>query len=298
MDTNFRTRAKDALRRTGTLSTAAGLRDKSQHVVDIARSVIFPSGRYVTCNGAPIHVTYEAALHRWYGKTNLFLAQEHSVFVELLREKPPGVVLDVGAHWGILPASLAVEDDPIIDQLTMVLCIEPDPMNLLNLTKTTAVIDRFRVNVVAVALGRDKGPARGFRGTGPCLQSYGADEFTTEMVDITEISLETLLTQQSISPQEVTHLKIDVDGYEPEILYEAETLLRSTKPYMLLEFWSKGLHELGIDVREYFRFLLSLGTVSKIEFPSGIETKLSEQDFESLESETFDSVRNLIVRMA
>lgn len=261
------------------------------------RKLIFPRGRFVQCNDATIFVSYGSQVHRWYSRKNLFLEQEHRVFVQMLRERPPRVVVDIGAHWGILAASLALDLDSEISNSLRLICVEPDPQNIPNLSKTISLVSGFPVTIVPCAIGADKGMTEAYRGNSDCLQTFKSSDRRLESVIVEEISLSTLLDRQGVTPNQLTHLKLDVDGYEPEVLQSSENLLREVQPLVLLEFWAKGLFERGIDLDKYFAFLLSLGKVTKIDYPSGIEIELNQVDLVNLTNETMDSVRNLVVRI-
>ena len=157
-------------------------------------------------------------------------------------------MIDIGAHWGVLPAFLDLEG------MTpeCVVCIEPDPLNYENLEKTCRDIQTFEVKTVNAAIADHSGAVSATRKNGSCLQIYDV-----EICDLTvpALTLRDALRKAEVPEHAVTHIKIDVDGYEPEVLSQLGQLDLHPEVKVLLEFWPGGLSRQGICPSQWLRDL-------------------------------------------
>jgi FkbM family methyltransferase len=164
---------------------------------------------------APLDVS-RTSVHR-----QLFLEGERFVDERfLIREllSSGDVVCDVGANIGYY-LLLAEESVGARGEL---LCIEPEPDNLVDLYRLIAT-NRFQnVRVIAAACGDRPGHVRLARGINSGIQADG--ELTVPMVTLDEVA----------SPR-TNLLKIDVEGFEGQVLAGARRLLRESRPAIFLE---------------------------------------------------------------
>jgi len=254
---------------------------------------VYPAGKFVSCNRARVYVDFGDPNFAWYFGTNRFLSQEHQGFSSLLKLRRPNVVLDIGAHWGVFPAMLEADAD-LPSDVKRVVCIEPDKKNIPTLRKTVSIIRKFKVDIVECAVSDREGFINARRGGGSCLQTYGGDDSNCNE-RVRAAPLQKILEELAISDGEVTHIKLDIDGYEPAFFYGAREFLLRNKPYLLIEFWAKGLRESGYDIKEYWKFLTSIYDIYELEYPGGTCKRMESDRLGYLENKTIDAVVNLLL---
>jgi FkbM family methyltransferase len=285
---------KALLNRFGLLGAARSVRSLAHSVQSRALATVYPDGRFVRCNGAEVYVSFRDPNFRWYFGENKFLEQEHEAFTRLLASRVPGVIIDIGAHWGVFPALLDA-DQRFAGKIQHVVCIEPDPKNIPQLRKTVSRIKNFPVSIVEAAIGDRDSEIAAFRGGGSCLQTYTAGEEQADVV-VSVRTLGTILSGLSIEATEVSHIKIDVDGYEPAFFIGNDSLLQRANPLILTEYWAKGLtSNKSYAIADYWRFLFERYLVVLCNYPAGDYTLLKDSDFERLNEVTLAAVANLLL---
>jgi FkbM family methyltransferase len=185
--------------------------------VDDVRWIETGAGRIAVGVGNPIE--------RWRADT--LLSKEPETIAWLDRTVKPGSVLyDVGANIGVY-ALYAAHLHP--GRVT-VYCFEPEPLNAARLNRNIA-LNGLSGNILAFPLGlSDRDGTSEFRLSGleagralhgERMVAPGAEAHTAGMV---LRRLDTLLAENAAMARP-THLKIDVDGPEAEILKGAEAAL-------------------------------------------------------------------------
>jgi len=139
-----------------------------------------------------------------------------------------GDFLDIGAHDGYY--SLLMHDC-----VRQVYAFEPDPRNLVHLRRNAAGVASLKV--VPKAVSRESGRAS-FSLEPHNLHSRlaASDAAHTIVVDVTSLD-DFAQAQQRLR---VTGMKIDVEGFEAEVLRGGLNLISRDQPLILAEF---GLHE-------------------------------------------------------
>jgi FkbM family methyltransferase len=256
--------------------------------------LIFPSGHFIRSNGAEIFVNFKDRNFRWYFGNNLFLKQEHAAFVKLLESKDPCVVVDIGAHWGIFAAMLDA-DDRFAKKIKCIVCIEPDPNNIPYLKKTISKIKNFPVSIIEVAIGDCDSEIPAYRSGGACLQTYTCTHNESD-ITVPVRTMRTILSGLSIDPEEVTHIKIDIDGYEPAFFIGNTSFLQTASPLILTEYWAEGLiKNKQYPLLSYWKVLVNNYFIVLCNYPVGDYRLLCESDFENLNYITTKSVANLLL---
>jgi len=146
-------------------------------------------------------------------------------FMALLRARRPAIFIDVGANIGLYACTIAVHS--LADRIV---AFEPDPGNFRGLQETIRANDLAGlIEAREAAVGASQGSAmltlsgtanRGLSAISP-QGSHG--------VVVTSLDAELPLRDAVIA------LKIDVEGYEPEVLCGAKDLLLRNSGYVLLE---------------------------------------------------------------
>jgi len=166
--------------------------------------------------------------------------------------EPETVVLDIGASLGLwtLPLSRAARAGG-----GRVLCFEPNPENVRWLE---ANIERNELSTVAqihrVAVGSRTGTARlGYRehggGNAALLDAAAADAIDVRVVRIDDLDF----------PQRVSFVKMDVEGFELEVLRGARALIERDRPTIFGEFNAAWLRMRGEDLGAELRWIATLG---------------------------------------
>ncbi len=158
---------------------------------------------------------------------------ERFVLRPLLR--PGMTVVDVGANIGYY--LLLAEQSVGVDG--RVVCIEPSIENLPELRRT--ISDNGFANVVLheVALGDHEGSV----GLHTGINSGVADEAEAAPYSVPLRRLDQLVREP------VHFLKIDVEGYEGQVLAGAEALLAANQPTLFLELHPQSVSEFGYSIR-------------------------------------------------
>lgn len=155
----------------------------------------------------------------------------------------PGMrLLDVGAHHGFFTlAALRAGGAE-----TKVVCIEPSSKALAVLrANMEANGASSRVQIINAALGESDGRLRMLT-TGPA----GADYLVVpakpraDTVAITVRTLQSVLDETGFKP---THVKLDIEGYELEVVQSATETLLGLKPTLYLELHGAVLKARGKD---------------------------------------------------
>lgn len=174
--------------------------------------------------------------------------------IELMKRYvvPHTLVLDIGASLGLwsLPLGKAARS-----RMSSLWAFEPDPENVSWLTANIArngLTDVIEVR--QCALGSQPGTARlGHREHGGGNAALQQDNIPGS-VAVTVVRLDDLDVSQRVS-----FMKLDVEGFELEVLRGAQDTIDRDRPVIFGEFSSIWLHERGEDLPSYLRSLTTLG---------------------------------------
>lgn len=168
----------------------------------------------------------------------IYEADSLSLILSLVKEDT--VYFDVGANIGMM--SIPVLHNK---QNVRVISIEPSPNTLPYLQKTAKKsVYRDRWVIVGKAVGETKG-AIDFFVASPELGAFDgrndtkrAGETRKVVVEMTTIDYEWEL----LGCPDVSLLKIDVEGAETSVIHGATNCIKSTKPYILIEWNIENLN--------------------------------------------------------
>jgi FkbM family methyltransferase len=186
----------------------------------------------------------------------IYEEEETHFFLEWL--KPGMAVLDIGANFGYftLLASKAVGPEG------KVLAFEPEPGNFALLEKNVALNGYAQARPIPVALSNRKGTVRLFTDSAnlgnPSLSASNVPPSAAH-VDVPTIELDELLATEKDLPGHFDFIKMDVQGAEALVIEGAMKLLERDRPTLLMEFWPKGLRNMGSDPRAFLERLDALG---------------------------------------
>jgi FkbM family methyltransferase len=252
----------------------------------------YPEGAFMTCNGAELFCDFSDENYPWYDGDSEYLEYELEVFSSLFDERPPCVILDIGAHWGFYSAIL--NRSPFAKKISKVISLEADPVNCDILSKTLAAVDNIPVRQVNAAISDKDGHINLYSGGGTCKQTYRSSNSVLTGV-IPAISLDSLV-ETYLAPGEVlTHVKLDIDGYEPAFFAGGERTLKKFRPIIMMEFWAKGLIESGYDLETYWDMLQRNYFVKEACFSSRRLNPLDPKELSYLIAKTMEGITNIVL---
>ena len=222
------------------------LRDKLGIVARLAVYALFPLGIAARKLGHPLPEPT-----RWLGELTVrgpagafvcppgpspfFLGVDASFepgLCALLEQLRGGTVLDVGANIGFITVRAA----RAVGSQGRVIAIEPHPERFHYLERNIALNDLTNVTCVQCAIGAEKGrltlfdvdPTLGPRPLDVSIQPGRGTEFEVPMRTLDE------LLDELGNPPDISLVKIDVEGYESDVLAGMPRLL-STRPRLVVE---------------------------------------------------------------
>lgn len=154
--------------------------------------------------------------------------------------KPGDVFVDVGAHFGLFALSAATRWPGRVD----VLAVEPSPENLDVLAHAIAhnkLQDHIEIVPAALADKSGQAPLVFNTSMGHSLYGIAQDGGLQENPDGVLVSVTTLDLMMALRPKLQNRrlfLKIDVEGFEPQVVAGGADLLRSGHVAAIL--WEKG----------------------------------------------------------
>lgn len=252
----------------------------------------YPDGAYLECNGCEVYCDFSSDNYAWYDGNSEYMQFELDVFMALFERRKPNVVLDVGAHWGFYPAYL--EKHASSRGIRKVIAIEADPVNQPALSKTLSRIRHIPVVQINSAVSDKNGYVDLFKGGGSCGQTYRSA--TSVLVGkIGATTLDTLMAAHLEAGDEVTHIKLDIDGYEPAFFEGGVSTLANHSPSILMEFWAKGLISSGYKIESFWAMLHGNYEISEACHVTHSLKALERVDLPYLIEKTMSGITNLVL---
>lgn len=214
------------------------------------------------------------------------------VFTSLFKIQAPDVILDVGAHWGFYPAFLA--KSTYADNIRKIIAVEADPLNQAILAKTVMSISKPAVIQINAAISENDEDIDLYSGSDSCRQTYQSVN-TTAVGTVKAICLDSLSRKFLNAGERITHIKLDIDGYEPAFFTGGESALRQHKPIILTEFWAKGLIASGVDLEKFWKLLNSNYTIKESCFDGKTLKSLTSEDLPYLIKKTIAGITDLVL---
>lgn len=165
-------------------------------------------------------------------------------------------VIDVGANVGLVASRLC----QLVGPSGAVWAVEPLPRNVERLEALRARNGLDQLTVLPVALSSQAGTARlrlPIRGGG-AFGSFVATWETAGEVDVTTARLDDLVAERR-PPGRLRMVKIDAEGFEPQVLAGATETLAKLRPLVLCEFNDILLQQAGTSSAELLQQFAGLG---------------------------------------
>jgi FkbM family methyltransferase len=217
-----------------------------------------------------VDVSRSAVHQLLYLEGERFLA-ERFVVQRLLA---PGMrVADIGANIGYY--LLLIEQ--VIGPRGRVLCVEPEPDNLEDLRRVIAANSFQNVEIVSAALGAENTEMQLSRGLNGRVVPSGGD------LKVPLMRLDDLWDRAM--RDRVDFLKIDVEGFEGEVLAGGEHIISEHRPRIFLELHPTMMQGSHTVASVYDTLLSWYGTPDRIEFfevpQGGTGSKIWAQYFDT-----------------
>ena len=197
-------------------------------------------------------VTLEVDIYDYIGHFLYFGFEDnaHSILYSLIKEGDN--ILDIGSNIG----STILQFANRTGEKGMVLGFEPDPHNFNECQKNIALNNFNNIEVLPIGLGNEKGefqlvvdtPSnRG--GNRIALSECICQESTTVNID----TVDHTIRKKNIN--QVSLVKIDVEGFEMNVLKGAELLILNDSPIFFIEINDNNLSRAGSSAKEVITFL-------------------------------------------
>ena len=169
---------------------------------------------------------------------------------------PGDWVIDVGANVGLVTSRLC----QLVGPTGAVWAVEPLPRNVERLEALRTRNGLEQLTIFPMALSSETGSARlrlPIRGGG-AFGSFVATWESSGDIEVPTSRLDDLVARHG-PPARLGLLKIDAEGFEPEVLKGATETLSSRRPIVYCEFNDILLHQTGTSSAELLRTFQSLG---------------------------------------
>lgn len=212
----------------------------------------------------------------------------------------PVTVLEIGANIGYY----CLQELAALSHRAEVYALEPDPSNerLLRANVGLNGWDRS-VDIASVAVGDRNGPSKLYmsaRSNNHTMRPSSAEDERApdgrESIRVEERRVEEFLDSKGVDPESVNVVRMDVDGYEPNVFEGMQRILDAPGPLLLF----LELHPLDLDVEETDA-VLSLLEEAGVEIRSVVQNEASlgvpdEMIWygRSLDVDGFDELRSVI----
>lgn len=210
--------------------------------------------RNFTING----INYSLDLSDTVGHSNYFAIADagHEVLYSMV--KPGMNIIDIGANVGSTTLNFA----RLTGKKGNVYSFEPDTINHSRAAKNIALNNFSNIRLYNLGLGCQKETANQYNvnETNRGMLRILVNEPAKENFSKTTIQIDTLdnvASERNFLPAAL--IKIDVEGYELNVLKGAENILRSQKPVLFIELDDENLKEHGASASELVSFLTDRG---------------------------------------
>jgi len=171
--------------------------------------------------------------------------------------RPDSVVVDIGANIGLRAIAFAQAASR-----GRVIAFEPHPVSFERLKAHAEVNALSHLTPVRLGIGNSRQVVRLFEvlGTNPGMNRIIADPEAEGRFASREIEIDTLEhALGALGVSGVTHIKIDVEGYEMEVLRGSEAVLLRDRPALFIELDDANLRDQGSSAADLVGWLEARG---------------------------------------
>ena len=217
--------------------------------------------------------TFDRSLYLWMHRRGLMGEAERRLLRELVR--PGMTAVDVGANVGLYTMLMA----ELVGPSGRVISFEPDPDLARLLGENCAANGAANVEAHNVALGRGADRMMLHRLTLNSGENHLGPNGRTAFRRLLEV--EVAAFDALVPGVRPDFIKVDVQGWELNVLRGMEASLMGSDATIYLEFWPVGLERAGNVPAELFSFLRDLGLNL---YSCGDRTRLEEPAFLAMAS--------------
>ncbi|CAN5506995.1 hypothetical protein BH10BAC1_BH10BAC1_07680 [soil metagenome] len=166
-------------------------------------------------------------------------------------------VLDIGANMG----DTALHLSKLVGETGVIIAFEPDEINFKRLTQNLILNKSQNIKLHKIGLGHENTTLKLYRvntgnqGMNRILNSPSDYPYTEVIIQKTD----DFISQNKIENVDV--IKIDVEGFEFNILKGAKRLLEKFHPKLIIELDDNNLKENGSSAKELINFLENLNYI-------------------------------------
>ncbi len=177
---------------------------------------------------------------------------------------------DVGANIGLYSILAAREASGRL----RIEAFEPDPTTASFLAENLQRNRCEAVTVHGLAVGRTTGTAV-FDNRSPLLGCHHLTQATAIGIPVSVTTLDTVFADD---PASVKMIKIDVEGFEPDVIAGAREVIRKASPTVFLEFHPPNLKREGHNPEGFLQSLLqTFPSVESLDEVTGAVTRISNE---------------------
>ncbi|MDJ0703814.1 MAG: FkbM family methyltransferase [Leptolyngbyaceae cyanobacterium MO_188.B28] len=189
---------------------------------------------------------------RYFTDLNDEMVEEMRTFLKLTQASK--CFIDVGAHYGIFSLAFSARPDSVAHSF------EPSPDAFKVLKHNIMVNPGHLVHPYPFAVNSSDNKLNLYPDVADhCIVSPKRDSFVSDScITVDAIRLDTFVLTQKIKPDVI---KIDVEGYEMDVLRGAKRLLSDYSPLIFLEIHPDELRDNGQTVEQVLSFLTNLNYI-------------------------------------
>jgi len=209
----------------------------------------------------------------------LFTHEYEPTTTEVFREcvKEGSTVIDIGANIGyfsLLAAQIAGK----------VIAIEPELMNGQDLNDNVVLNGFKNVDVVNAAVSNKMGTAQLNVSAGESGEHSLVIPKSRKYQKVQPVKL---ITVDSLKAENISLIKIDVEGHEYEVIEGARNTLANQSPPMIIEIWPEGLQTSKHSVEDFGKLLTSMGYT---------DVKIIDEYSKEVRTETWAEIDNHAIK--
>lgn len=234
--------------------------------------------RSVTRNGRRLHLDLSNMVDHWafFGMAD----PAHRAFEERIR--PGSTVVDVGANIGLQSLTYA----GLVGNAGRVISLEPHPRTFKRLHEHITLNGTTNISAVNVGIGQEEAVVDMYE---VVATNAGMNRIIRDMEDpdrYPRLEVKIRPLPQVLADLGVHHvdaMKIDVEGFELEVLRGCRSILASDKPALLIELDDDNLLQNGASASAVVDYLGELGySVRKAADGTVLPRQLEHQHFDIL----------------
>jgi len=187
------------------------------------------------------------------------------------------IFIDVGANIGLM----SIFASKIVGSKGLVYSFEPEPETFLILKKNIEINSVRNIKIYNVGLGEKKGKSRiytnPYAGRGSASLIKPVNQNNSKSYEIQIETLDNFVLEHNVT--NVRMLKIDVEGWELQVLKGAKNFLRSTNaPIICIEYSKLVNQPLNTHLPDIYNYILKINDyrIYKLKYGKGRPSKLME----------------------